>query len=265
MAQARGDVATAGLFEAAVIGLLILANGLFSMAEFAIVSARRHRLQTLAENGDARAGAALELAAEPNRFLSTVQIGITVIGVLSGAYGGAVFATSPRRVLGRIPALAPYASTIAFAAVVLVITYLTLVVGEIVPKRIALANPEPIALRIARPMQILSVIASPAVALLSVSTDLVLRLIGAKEREESPVTEEEVRLMLEEGTTAGVFDEEEQELVDRVFRLSDRRVASLMTPRHEIVGVDLDDPMEENLARMRESGPFVLPGLPRKP
>ena len=199
------------------------------------------------------------LAAEPNRFLSTVQIGITVIGVLAGAYGGAVFATALAGFLAEVPALAPYASTIAFAAVVLVITYLTLVVGEIVPKRIALANPEPIAVRIARPMQILSVIASPAVALLSVSTDLVLRLIGAKEREESPVTEEEVRLMLEEGTTAGVFDEEEQELVDRVFRLSDRRVASLMTPRHEIVGVDLDDPMEENLARMRESGHSYFP------
>ena len=229
------------------------------MAEFAIVSARRHRLQTLGENGDARAGAALELAAEPNRFLSTVQIGITVIGVLSGAYGGAVFATSLAVFVARIPVLAPYASTIAFALVVLVITYLTLVVGEIVPKRIALANPEPIALRVARPMQILSVISAPAVALLSASTELVLRLVGAKAPSESPVTEEEVRMMLEEGTSAGVFDEEEQELVDRVFRLSDRRVVSLMTPRHEIVGVDLEDPLEENLARMREGGHSFFP------
>lgn len=229
------------------------------MAEFAIVSSRRHRLQTLAEHGDARAGTALELAAEPNRFLSTVQIGITVIGVISGAYGGAVFAAGLAVFVAQVPALAPYASTIAFAAVVLVITYLTLVIGEITPKRIALANPEPIAVRVARPMQILSVIAAPAVILLSASTDLVLRLIGAKEREESPVTEEEVRMMLEEGTSAGVFDEEEQELVDRVFRLSDRRVASLMTPRHEIVGVDLEDPLEENLARMRESGHSYFP------
>lgn len=229
------------------------------MAEFAIVSARRHRLQTLAEHGDARAGAALELAAEPNRFLSTVQIGITVIGVISGAYGGAVFAAGLAVFVAQVPALAPYASTIAFAAVVLVITYLTLVIGEITPKRIALANPEPIAVRVARPMQILSVIAAPAVILLSVSTDLVLRLVGAKDREESPVTEEEVRMMLEEGTSAGVFDEEEQELVDRVFRLSDRRVASLMTPRHEIVGVDLEDPLEENLVRMRESGHSYFP------
>ncbi len=242
-----------------VIGLLILVQGLFSMAEFAIVSARRHRLQTLAEHGDARAGAALELAAEPNRFLSTVQIGITVIGVISGAYGGAVFAAGLAVCVAQVPALAPYASTIAFAAVVLVITYLTLVIGEITPKRIALANPEPIAVRVARPMQILSVIAAPAVILLSVSTDLVLRLVGAKDREESPVTEEEVRMMLEEGTSAGVFDEEEQELVDRVFRLSDRRVASLMTPRHEIVGVDLEDPLEENLVRMRESGHSYFP------
>ncbi len=242
-----------------VIGLLILAQGLFSMAEFAIVSSRRHRLQTLAENGDARAGTALELAAEPNRFLSTVQIGITVIGVLSGAYGGAVFSAGLAVYVAQVPALAPYASTIAFAAVVLVITYLTLVIGEIAPKRIALANPEPIAVQIARPMQILSVVSAPAVSLLSVSTDLVLRLVGAKEQEESPVTEEEVRMMLEEGTSAGVFDEEEQELVDRVFRLSDRRVASLMTPRHEIVGVDLEDPLEENLVRMRESGHSYFP------
>jgi putative hemolysin len=229
------------------------------MAEFAIVSARRHRLQALAENGDGRADAALELASEPNRFLSTVQIGITVIGVLAGAYGGAVFATGLAEFIAQVPALAPYASTIAFAAVVLVITYLTLVIGEIVPKRIALANPEPIAVRVARPMRVLSAISAPVVTLLSASTDLVLRLVGAKEPAESPVTEEEVRLMLEEGTSAGVFDEEEQELVDRVFRLSDRRVASLMTPRHEIVGVDLEDPLEENLARMRESGHSYFP------
>ncbi len=249
----------AGLFEAAVIGLLILANGLFSMSEFAIVSARRHRLLSLAENGDAQAGTALKLAAEPNRFLSTVQIGITVIGVLSGAYGGAVFATALAGFVGRVPLLAPYASTIAFALVVLLITYLTLVIGEIVPKRLALANPEPIALRVARPMQILSVISTPAVALLSASTELVLRLVGAKESSEPAVTEEEVRMMLVEGTSAGVFDEEEQEVVARVFRLSDRRVASLMTSRREIVGVDLEDPLEENLVRMREAGHSYFP------
>lgn len=229
------------------------------MAEFAIVSARRHRLQTLAENGDTRAATALELAAEPNRLLSTVQIGITLIGIVAGAFGGAVFATSLAVLVAKIPVLAPYASTIAYAVVVLVITYFTLVIGEITPKRLALANPEPVAVRVARPMQILSVIAAPAVALLSVSTELVLKLLGAKEPEEPPVTEEEVRILLEEGTSAGVFDEEEQELVDRVFRLSDRRVASLMTPRHEIVGVDLEDPLEENLTRMRESGHSYFP------
>jgi putative hemolysin len=249
----------AGLLEAAVIGLLILANGLFSMAEFAIVSARRHRLQTLAENGDARAGAALELAAEPNRFLSTVQIGITVIGVLSGAYGGAVFADSVAGVVARVPALAPYAYSLSLALVVLLITYLTLLVGEIVPKRVALANPEGIAVRVSRPMRALSIVSTPAVALLSASTELVLRLLRVRESTESSVSEEEVRLMLEEGTSAGVFDEEEQELVDRVFRLSDRRVASLMTPRHEIVGVDLEDPLEENLERMREAGHSYYP------
>ena len=242
-----------------VIGLLILANGLFSMSEFAVVSARRHRLQTRAEGGDAGAKAALELAEEPNRFLSTVQIGITLIGVISGAFGGAAFATALAGYLSRVPSLAPYASTIGYAVVIIVITYLTIVIGEIVPKRVALANPERIAVLVARPMRFLSVVSSPLVAFLSASTKLVLRLIGAKEPEESPVTEEDVRLLIEEGTTAGIFDEEEHELVDRVFRLSDRRVASLMTPRHEIVGIDLEDPLEENLARMREAGHSYYP------
>lgn len=242
-----------------MIGLLILANGLFSMSEFAIVSARRHRLQTMAEAGTAGAAAAIDLASEPNRFLSTVQIGITVIGVLSGAYGGAAFATGLAEVIAGVPALAPYASTLALASVVVLITYLTLIIGEIVPKRLALADPEPIAARIARPMRTLSIVASPLVGVLSASTELVLRLLGAKETAEPIVTEEEVRMMLEEGTSAGVFDEEEQELVDRVFRLSDRRVASLMTPRHEIVGVDLDDPLEESIERMREAGHSYFP------
>lgn len=242
-----------------MIGLLILANGLFSMSEFAIVSARRHRLQAMAEEGDAGARAALDLASEPNRFLSTVQIGITVIGVLSGAYGGAAFASILSEVIARVPALAPYASSLALALVVVLITYLTLVIGEIVPKRLALTDPEPVAVRIARPMRLLSVVAAPFVRVLSASTELVLRLIGVREQAGPIVTEEEVRMMLEEGTSAGVFDEEEHEMVGRVFRLSDRRVASLMTPRHEIVGIDLHDPLEENLTRMREAGHSYFP------
>ncbi|HOV67129.1 MAG TPA: hemolysin family protein, partial [Methanoregulaceae archaeon] len=252
-------MAIAGVVEAVVIGLLILANGLFSMSEFAIVSARRHRLQALAEEGDPGAAAALDLAAEPNRFLSTIQIGITVIGVLSGAYGGAAFASLLAEWIARVPSLAPYAPSLGLALVVVLITYLTLVIGEIVPKRLALDRPEPIAARIARPMRLLSIVAAPFVRVLSASTELVLRLIGVREQTVPIVTEEEVRMMLEEGTSAGVFDEEEQELVDRVFRLSDRRVASLMTPRHEIVGIDLDDPLEENLARMREAGHSYFP------
>ena len=242
-----------------MIGLLILANGLFSMSEFAIVSARRHRLQAMAEEGDAGARAALDLASEPNRFLSTVQIGITVIGVLSGAYGGAAFASILSEVIARVPALAPYASSLALALVVVLITYLTLVIGEIVPKRLALTDPVPVAVRIARPMRPLSVVAAPFVRVLSASTELVLRLIGVREQAGPIVTEEEVRMMLEEGTSAGVFDEEEHEMVGRVFRLSDRRVASLMTPRHEIVGIDLHDPLEENLTRMREAGHSYFP------
>ncbi|MEW6443143.1 MAG: hemolysin family protein [bacterium] len=233
-------MSTAGL-EVLFVFLLILANGAFAMAEMSIVSARKERLQQWAEEGNSRAGAALEIANAPTRFLSTVQIGITLVGILSGAYGGKILAVRLAAFLNRFPLFDPYGELIAFITVVAVITYFSLVLGEIVPKRVALYSPEKIAAAVASPMRGLSVVASPAVRLLSASTDLLLRALRLTARTESPpVTEEEIKLLIEQGTRAGVFEEAEQDLVERVFRLGDLRVSSLMTPRNQIVWLDMN-------------------------
>lgn len=241
--------------EVLFVLLLIIANGVFSMAEAAIVASRKARLQQAAQEGDSKARAALELAQSPNRFLATTQIGITLIGILSGAFGGATMSKSLATQFKAVPALAPYADTLAFASVVLVITYLSLVVGELVPKRLAMNAPERIASIIAVPMRSLSIVASPFVAVLGFSTDLFLRLLGQKPSDEPPVTEEEIKVMIEQGTEAGVFALAEKEIVDRVFRLGDRRVASLMTRRADIDWLDIEDSFEENKIKMAES-PF---------
>jgi putative hemolysin len=233
------------MFEAVVLLLLIMVNGIFAMSEIAIVSARKTRLQQWAEAGDATARAALELANTPNQFLSTIQIGVTLIGILVGAFGGATIARELASGLEQIPALAPYSRPLSLGIVVLLTTYLSLIVGELVPKRVALNNPERIAAVVARPMRALSRIAYPVVHLLGLSTELVLRLLGMKPSTEPPVTEEEIRALIEQGTQAGMFEAVEQEMVDRVFRLGDRRVSAVMTPRTEIVWLDLDDPPEE--------------------
>ncbi len=225
--------------ESVVIIVLILINGMLAMSEMAVVSARKARLQRRAEQGDAGARVALELANAPNRFLSTVQIGITLIGILTGAFGGATLAAEIDARLEQVPGLAAYSEAIGLGTVVLLITYLSLILGELVPKRLALNNAEAVAARLARPMRLLSVLASPAVRLLSFSTESVLRLLGARPSTEPPVTEEEVKLMLEQGTAAGVFAAAEQDMVMNVFRLGDRRTGSLMTPRHEIVWLDV--------------------------
>lgn len=242
-----------------IILLLILANGIFSMSEFAIVSARKIRLQQQAAAGDTNARIALELAEEPTSFLSTVQIGITVIGILAGAFGGATLAGLLASFFEGYPITAPYSGTLGIGIVVLVITYLTLVIGELVPKRLALANAEQIASLVARPMRLLSIVASPVVRLLSLSTEAVLLLFGARKPAGPEVTEEDVRILIEQGTRAGVFEEAEQDMVDRVFRLADRRVSSLITPRPEVVGLDIDDPEEENWTKMIESGHSNFP------
>lgn len=235
-----------------LILLLILANGLFAMSEIAIVSARRTRLQQRAEHGDEGARRALDLAEHPNRFLSTVQIGITLIGIFAGAYGGATLAKPLAELLAQYPRVAPWANELALGLVVATITYLSLVLGELVPKRIAMTHPERIAAKVAGMMNVVSIIGRPLVKLLSVSTELMLGLLGVRKSEEPPITEEEVAALIEQGAEAGVFEEEQQDLVERIFSLGDRRVSSLMVPRRKIIWLDLLDTPEENRARMAE-------------
>ncbi|WP_414516239.1 hemolysin family protein [Nostoc sp. PCC 9305] len=240
-------------FEILIILVLIIANGVFSMSEMAIVSARKVRLQQLANQGDAKAMAALKLAESPNHFLSTVQVGISLIGILTGAFGGATIANRLAVYVRLVPLLAPYSEPISFGIVVLLITYFSLIVGELVPKRLALNNPERIASNVAIPMRALSAIASPMVYLLSASTDLILRVLGITASTEPQVTEEEIKILIEQGTEAGTFEEAEQDMVERVFRLGDRPVSYLMTPRPDIVWLDLDDSAEENRQKMVDS------------
>lgn len=238
---------------------LLLVNGVLAASELSIVSARRARLQGRADAGDARAGTVLELAAEPDRFLSTVQIGITLIGIVAGAFGGTALVGPVGAVLARVPLLAPYAGTVASVLVVALITYLSLVIGELVPKRLALMNPEAVALIVARPMRVLSRVAAPLVSLLAFTSNLLLRVLGAHESKEPPVTEEEVELLLQEGAQHGVFAESERVLVQGVFDLGDRRAAELMTPRHRVVALDLTVSDAENRERIRSSGRSEFP------
>lgn len=226
--------------------LLIIANAVFVVSEMALVSVRKVRLQQSANQGNAKARVALDLANAPNQFLGTVQIGITLLAILSGAFGESAISTKLEPLLRLIPWLAPYSEAIAVVTAVLVITYLTLVIGELVPKRLALNNPEQLACTVAIPMRMLAKISSPVVRLLSASTDLVVRLMGIEPSTDPQVTEEEIKVLIEQGTEAGTFEAAEQDMLNRVFRLGDRRVSALMTPRPEIVWLDLDDSAETN-------------------
>jgi putative hemolysin len=239
--------------EIIIVLILIVANGIFSGSEIAVISARKVRLEQLVSRGNRKARQALKLANAPNDFLSTVQIGITLIGVLSGAVAGATIAARLKVVLAEIPGLQSYSEGISVGIVVSVITYLSLVIGELVPKRIALNNPEQIACTVARPMGLLSRLASPVVYLLSVSTDLLLKLLGIQASEEPAVTEEEIKVLIRQGAESGMFEETEHEMVERVFRLGDRSVKSLMTPRTEIVWLDIESTLTENLQEVNDS------------
>jgi len=231
-------------FEIIFIIVLLIANGLFSMSEMAVVSARKARLQKRAGDGDKGAQAALELAGDPGPFLSTVQIGITLVGILAGAFGGATIAEKLAPPLKSFPAIEPYADKISFGLVVLIITYLSLVIGELIPKRVALHSPEKIAAAVAAPMKKLSALTSPLVKLLEGSTNGLLRLFGLRESSEPPVTEDEIKILIEQGIRAGVFEEAERDLIERTFHLGDRTVSELMVPRPDVVFLDLDDPPE---------------------
>jgi len=201
-----------------IILVLIALNGIFAMSEFAIVSAKKTRLKQRAEEGDTRAATVLKLANEPTPFLSTIQIGITLVGIFAGAFGGATIAEELASYLLEIPALAPYSDALSITLVVIAITYLTLIFGELVPKRLALNNAEAIASHVAKPMFFLSVIAKPLVIILSYSTEAVLRLMRIRKITEPPVTEEEIKIMLEEGREAGVFERAELSMIEGVFR-----------------------------------------------
>ncbi len=248
------------LSEALFIAMLIALNHVFAMAEIAIVSARRPRLQERAEAGDDRAAVAMKLGDEPNRFLSTVQIAITLIDMLTGVFTGMTLATVLARTIATVfPDLAGASSAIAGTSMVLLISFFSLIFGELTPKRIALNNTEEIACAVAKPMNFLSKVARPVVRLLSFFTDMVLRIMGFKPSEEPPVTEEEIKIMIGQGTEAGVFDAAEQDMVENVFRLGDRRVSTLMTPRPEIVWIDIDDADEVNWQKIASSNHANLP------
>ena len=224
-----------------------------------MVTARKSRLQELANNGKARARAALELANAPNPFLSSVQIGITLVGILAGAFGGGALTEWIAAQLNTIPVISAYSRSIALGIVVLGITYFSVIIGELVPKRLALGHPETIAMLMAPPMRLLLKVCAPVVHLLSFSTDLVFRLFGKKLDEQTSVTEEEVRTLVRQGTAAGVFEELEQDMVEAVFQLGDKSARALMTPRTQIVWLDVNDTVERIRAKLSDSGHSRFP------
>jgi len=231
--------------EISILLLLILANGVLAMAEIAVVSARKVRLKRRADKGDRKAKTALELAEEPNQFLATIQIGITLVGTLAGAFGGTTVARKLATLLEDLPYIGPYAQTISVSVVVVIITYLSLVIGELAPKRLALNNAEKVAASLAPIMQTLSKITAPLVNLLDTSTDLVVKLLGVKPSDEPALTPEELKTFLDLGTKTGVIEETEQEMIESVMRLDERRIGAVMTPRPEIIWLDLDEPPEK--------------------
>ena len=231
--------------EILVIAILILVNGILAMSEAALVASRKARLQNRVNEGDKASLAALKLIERPNVFLSTIQIGITLIGVLAGALGGATLAETLAVTLAKIPVVSEYSESLALGTVVVVITILSLWLGELVPKRLGLHSPEQIARVVAGPMLLISRIFSPFISLMSWATDLVIRLIGVEPSLEPPITEEELQVLIDQGTQAGVFEESEQDMVEGIFSLGDSRVYSLMTPRTELVWLDVTDSIEE--------------------
>ena len=244
--------------ELLIILFLVLLNGIFSMSEIALVSSRKSRLEAASRNGDTSAKAALKLANSPTRFLSTVQIGITLIGLLTGMYSGDNLTSDLELFINSFPLLSEYSHTLAVGTVLVGITYLSLVLGELVPKRLGMANPEAISKFMATPMNLLSKITAPFIWLLGFSSDLIIKLLNIKQGENA-VTEEEIKSLIQEGTSGGVFEEIEQEIVHNVFQLGDRKVTSLMTNRQEIVWLDVEDSVEENKARIFESRHSIYP------
>ena len=219
---------------------LILLNGVFSMSEIALVSARKARLETQANKGDKKAKEALELSNHPDRFLSTVQIGITLIGILTGIFSGESLKDDFVSFLNQWPALQPYSGGLATTLIVIIITYFSLILGELVPKRIGLSRPEAIAKAMAKPMNLVSIITYPFIWLLTKSSQLLVKLFNIRS-DENQVTEEEIKAIISEGTEHGAIEEAEQEIIERVFHLGDRNITSLMTHRSDIIWFDVND------------------------
>lgn len=248
------------LWDIVTVILLILLNGFFAMSELAVVSSRKARLQVLAEEGRSGARRALRLAEDPGRFLSTVQIGITLIGIFAGAFGGTRLAGPLAGLLERIPFIAPYSAALALGLVVAGITYLSLIIGELLPKQLALRNAEKIAAFVARPMALLEWLAGPLVTLLDVSTELALRLVGRRKTVPAPaVTDQEIKMLIAEATRAGVVKPVEREMIEGVMRLADRPVGMIMTPRPDVVWLDLEDQPTRSQQIIRESGHSFFP------
>lgn len=231
--------------EILLIILLILLNGVFSMAEIATVSARKSKLDAAAKRGDKAAKIVLETIHSPNRFLSTVQIGITLIGILTGLFSGEKITEDIEHYFQQFPALTNYAHLLAVSFIVILITFFSLVLGELVPKRIGLANPEGIAKMMARPMRFVTAVTAPFVWLLTFTSDLLIRLFRIKTTSDSKVTEEEIKAIIQEGTDGGEVQEIEQDIVERVFHLGDRTVSSLMTHRNDVIFIDINDDVNE--------------------
>ena len=235
-----------------IIGLILL-NGILSMSEIAPVSARKARLELDANRGNKSAQTALKLAGEPDRFLSTIQIGITLIGILTGLYSGEAFAYNLAEVVRHVPVLEPYALGVSKTIIVIIVTYLTLIMGELVPKRIGMGYAERVSMLVAKPMYFLSKLALPFVWLLSKSTSLVIKITGIKANEENKVTEEEIKAIVKEGFDGGEVQEVEQDIVERVFNLGDRNVGSIMTHRSDLVWLDVTDSIEKIREKVQEN------------
>jgi len=239
-----------------VVLLLVVLNGLFSMTELAVVSSRKSRLQSRAERGDRGARAALKLAEEPTHFLSAVQVGITLIGIAAGAYGQAAIAGELNLILeALLPGFTAYTEVFSTVLVIVFITYVSVIVGELVPKRLALIFPESIASKMAAPISTVAIVLKPFVVVLTVSTSAILKIMGVKDRDGSDVTQEEVETMIAEGTASGLIEPEEQEMIEEILRLGDRPIRVAMTPRHEVFWIALDD-KEEQLRQEIRTCPY---------
>ncbi|PQD94436.1 hypothetical protein CYL18_14585 [Pradoshia eiseniae] len=236
-----------------IVLILIVANGIFAMTEIAIVTSKKNRLEKLRDEGNSSARYALLLAEDPNQLLSTIQIGITLIGVITGAFGGATIAGQVAVYVEQIDALAPFSYELSFIMVVGLSTYLSLIIGELVPKRIGMGNPERVACAVAKPMFYFSKIGRPVIWFLSKSTEFVLKLLRIKPNQEPDVTEEEITQLIAQGVHSGVVEEIEQDIVEQIFYLGDKRLSDILTPRTQLVCLDLEEPFEENMEIINQS------------